>query len=83
VLSCDILSVRHAECRCRTVLSQALESTDQRESHRLFNSLMVDRAKKDLDEKRLIALRRSGARGKEARAEEIRAEEALAAAEDR
>lgn len=45
--------------------------------------MLLSRAQIDLEDKRRIALRRSGVRGKEARAEEIKAEEFLAEAQNK
>lgn len=48
---------------------------------KLYLEVMRDKKAVELYEAQLVALRRSGARGKDARAEEIRAEEALRDAE--
>jgi hypothetical protein len=62
---------------------QALSTDDTSETQRIINSLLVERAERDLVAKQLRAARLSGARGWDARAEEIEAEKSLAVATER
>jgi len=56
------------------VLEKALDGSDNRSSAEVYYSLLLERTRLQLEEARLTALRRSGARGWDARAEEIEAE---------
>lgn len=58
------------------VLSKAIEG-DSRESRHLVGEVLLQRARKHLEESQRIALLRSGARGKAARADEIASEQAV------
>ncbi|KAJ7368722.1 P-loop containing nucleoside triphosphate hydrolase protein [Mycena albidolilacea] len=62
-------------------LTKATETTSLRETQRIVYGLRLDARRRELQEARKVASRRSGARGKEARLEEIKAEENLKQAE--
>ncbi|KAK7062089.1 iron complex transport system ATP-binding protein [Favolaschia claudopus] len=62
-------------------LTKAVESTSLRETQRIVYELRLAARRRDLQEARKVALRRSGARGKDARLEEIKAEGNLKEAE--
>ena len=59
------------------MLQQAVESEDPAKTHRIVSQLKLEKRNKELEAARKIAMRRSGARGKDARQQEIIAEENL------
>ncbi|KAJ7734035.1 P-loop containing nucleoside triphosphate hydrolase protein [Mycena maculata] len=63
------------------VLTKAVETTSLRETQRIVYGLRLDKRRRELQEARKVASRRSGARGKDARLEEIKAEENVKQAE--
>ncbi|KAJ6482821.1 P-loop containing nucleoside triphosphate hydrolase protein [Mycena vitilis] len=62
-------------------LTKATEATSLRDTQRIVYGLRLDARRRELQEARKIASRRSGTRGKDARLEEIKAEENLKQAE--
>lgn len=65
-----------------TVLTTAVESTSLQETQGIVFKLRLEKRKSELQEARKVALRRSGARGKEAREAELKAEANVKEAED-
>ncbi|KAJ7129275.1 P-loop containing nucleoside triphosphate hydrolase protein [Mycena epipterygia] len=63
------------------VLTKAVETTSLRETQRIVYGLRLDKRRRELQEAKKVASRRSGARGKDARLEEIKAEENVKQAE--
>ncbi|KAF8213955.1 P-loop containing nucleoside triphosphate hydrolase protein [Mycena galopus ATCC 62051] len=62
-------------------LTKATETTSLRETQRIVFELRLDARRRELQEAKKVASRRSGTRGKDARLEEIKAEENLKQAE--
>ncbi|KAF7355682.1 Iron complex transport system ATP-binding protein [Mycena sanguinolenta] len=62
-------------------LTKATETTSLRETQRIVYELRLDARRRELQEAKKVASRRSGTRGKDARLEEIKAEENLKNAE--
>ncbi|KZV85529.1 P-loop containing nucleoside triphosphate hydrolase protein [Exidia glandulosa HHB12029] len=74
---------RELAMREHKMISEALESGDLIEIATAVAMLQLERAEAELEDAKKIALKRSGARGKEARKDLLQAEANLAAAEER
>lgn len=64
------------------VLEKALDGSDPRSSAEIYFGLLLERTQLQLEEARLTALRRSGARGWDARAEEVEAEKRVSGVDE-
>lgn len=75
------LTRRQSLTRC-PVLEQIIDAQPA-EAQRLMDRLMLDKANEELEEKRKIALLRSGGKGWDARKDELKAEKEVEEAEKR
>ena len=59
------------------MLQQAVETEDAAKTHLIVSQIKLEKRNEELEAARKVAMRRSGARGKDARQQEIVAEAAL------